>query len=189
MIDLLELREVSVCYGERVALDRVTLAIPKGAQVAVVGPNGAGKSTLFRAVMGLVSLRAGEILLDGRPPVDTEPVARRRTVFDVVAMGCYGRRRWLKRLSAADRELVHESRLAGSSTAPAAHGRLSGERSSGCSWPGRWPSGPRCSCSMNRSPVWISLRESLCNSRVSRPRGPVLVSTHDLDLASDGSTR
>ncbi len=113
MTDLLELRGVSVFYGQRAALDSVTLGIPHGAQVAVVGPNGAGKSTLFKALMGLAPLRSGEILLHGRPPSEyRDPIAyvpQREevdwrfpvTVFDVVAMGRYGRGRWLKRLTAS----------------------------------------------------------------------------------------
>ncbi len=121
MTDLLELRGVSVFYGQRAALDSVTLGIPHGAQVAVVGPNGAGKSTLFKALMGLAPLRSGEILLHGRPPSEyRDPIAyvpQREevdwrfpvTVFDVVAMGRYGRGRWLKRLTASDRTVVHQS--------------------------------------------------------------------------------
>ena len=103
MTDLLETGEVSVCYGERVALDRVTLAIPKGAQVAVGSQWGWVDTLPGRD--GACALRAGEILLDGRPPVEyREPVAYvpQREEVDwrfgdgvrCVAMGCYGRGRW-----------------------------------------------------------------------------------------------
>lgn len=121
MTELLELREVSVSYGGRAALDSVSLSIPHGAQVAVVGPNGAGKSTLFKAMVGLLPLRSGEMLIHGHPRAEYhDPVAyipQREevdwrfpvTVFDVVAMGRYGRRSWLRRLSTSDREAVRRS--------------------------------------------------------------------------------
>ncbi|MCE5253721.1 MAG: metal ABC transporter ATP-binding protein [Actinomycetia bacterium] len=121
MTDLLELRNVSVFYGARAALDSVTFSVPHGGQVAVVGPNGAGKSTLFKAMVGLAPLRSGEILIHGRPPGEyRDPIAyvpQREevdwrfpvTVFDVVGMGRYRRGRWLKRLSAIDRAVVHRS--------------------------------------------------------------------------------
>lgn len=119
--DSLELRGVSVRYGARLALDSVTLTVPHGAQIAIVGPNGAGKSTLFKALVGLLPIAAGEVLLHGQPRSQYKDsvayVPQREevdwrfpvTVFDVVAMGRYGRGRWLKRLTSADRAAVRES--------------------------------------------------------------------------------
>jgi ABC-type Mn2+/Zn2+ transport system ATPase subunit len=118
MTGLLELRDVDVYYGDHPALQSVSLSIPHGSQVAVIGPNGAGKSTLFKAMMGLVPLRSGQILIHGRPVAEyEEPVAyvpQREevdwrfpvSVFDVVAMGRYGRGGWLRRLSPADRQAI-----------------------------------------------------------------------------------
>jgi len=66
--DLLELKDVMVCYGDRTALDSVSLRIPHGAQVAIIGPNGAGKSTALGAIAGLVpnagTVRVGDRVLD-----------------------------------------------------------------------------------------------------------------------------
>ncbi len=114
----LELREVSVFYGERAALRSVSMAIPHGSQTAVIGPNGAGKSTLFKALVGLVPVRSGEIRIHGRPPAEhpdriaylpqREEVDWRFpvTVHDVVAMGRYGRGSWLSKLSAVDKAVI-----------------------------------------------------------------------------------
>lgn len=62
----LELRGLGVCFGSVVAVDDVSLVLPKGSVVALLGPNGAGKSTLINAATGFVRA-TGAVLLDGRP--------------------------------------------------------------------------------------------------------------------------
>lgn len=64
---LLEAQEISVKYGERVAVAGVNLRATPGEVIAVIGPNGAGKSSLLRALNGALPVSSGEILLDGRP--------------------------------------------------------------------------------------------------------------------------
>jgi thiamine transport system ATP-binding protein len=62
---VLELRDVSVRYGDTLAVDRVTVDLPTGEVLAVLGPSGCGKSTLLRAVAGLEPLAGGSISADG----------------------------------------------------------------------------------------------------------------------------
>jgi len=62
---VLEVKGLSVFYGEARALRDVDLRIDDGEIVSVVGPNGAGKSTLVNALAGLLRDRSGEIVLDG----------------------------------------------------------------------------------------------------------------------------
>jgi iron complex transport system ATP-binding protein len=57
----LQIRDLTVRYGERLALNEVSLDFPAGSFVAVLGPNGAGKSTLVRALTRLVTPAAGEV--------------------------------------------------------------------------------------------------------------------------------
>ena len=64
---LLEIEELSVCYGDFCALHGVNLAVPEGEVFACVGANGAGKSTLLRTIAGLLQAREGSILFDGKP--------------------------------------------------------------------------------------------------------------------------
>jgi heme exporter protein A len=54
------LRDLRRAYGERVALDGVTLEVPRGATLAVFGANGAGKTTLLRVLATLLRPHAGE---------------------------------------------------------------------------------------------------------------------------------
>jgi iron complex transport system ATP-binding protein len=49
-LPLIELENVTVQRGQRVALDRVTLSIAQGEHVAILGPNGSGKSTLMKLI-------------------------------------------------------------------------------------------------------------------------------------------
>jgi ABC-type Mn2+/Zn2+ transport system ATPase subunit len=62
------LTDVSVGYGERVALADVSIAIPAGSLLAVIGPNGAGKSTLLKAIAGLLEPFSGSVEVLGGPP-------------------------------------------------------------------------------------------------------------------------
>jgi ABC-2 type transport system ATP-binding protein len=64
-VDALLVRGVSHRFGPIVALDNVTLAVPRGAFVVLLGPNGAGKSTLFALVTRLYDNVSGEIRILG----------------------------------------------------------------------------------------------------------------------------
>lgn len=64
---MLEAREISVNYGERVAVARISLRAEPGEITAIIGPNGAGKSTLMRALNGALQPASGEIKLEGKP--------------------------------------------------------------------------------------------------------------------------
>ena len=57
-------------YGSRVALDRCTLVVPRGAMMGLVGANGAGKTTWMMAVAGFLRVSSGTIDLLGRGPFD-----------------------------------------------------------------------------------------------------------------------
>jgi manganese/zinc/iron transport system ATP- binding protein len=65
---VVRMRDVSVAYGDRVALDDVDLEIHAGALLAVIGPNGAGKSTLLKAIAGLITPVRGSIEVLGAAP-------------------------------------------------------------------------------------------------------------------------
>ena len=60
---VIELKNVSKAYGDKLLIDKASLAIPPGAIVGIIGPNGAGKSTLFRMIMGKEKPDSGEIVI------------------------------------------------------------------------------------------------------------------------------
>lgn len=63
---MLEVSELSVQFGEFVALKDVSLKVERGELVVLLGANGAGKSTLFRTINGLIKPASGNIRLDDR---------------------------------------------------------------------------------------------------------------------------
>lgn len=73
---LLEVRNLSVCYGQIEALQGVNLRLERGQIVTVIGPNGAGKTTLLTALMGLLPASAGEVVLMGHVVSPGTPVER-----------------------------------------------------------------------------------------------------------------
>ena len=64
---LIECRNVSKTFGEKVALDNVSVDIPKGKIFGLLGPNGAGKTTLIRIINRITIPSSGSVLFDGRP--------------------------------------------------------------------------------------------------------------------------
>lgn len=59
---------VTVHYGDVLALDRASLELRPGRVCGLVGMNGSGKSTLFKAIMGIVTPDTGEVTVLGAPP-------------------------------------------------------------------------------------------------------------------------
>ena len=57
----IEIKDLSVRYGRRIALENITGAFAAGSMTAIVGPNGAGKSTLLKALAGVVRTRRDAI--------------------------------------------------------------------------------------------------------------------------------
>jgi ABC-2 type transport system ATP-binding protein len=62
-----ELRNVSVWFGQKVALSELSCSFGRGV-TGLLGPNGAGKSTLMRALVGMIPVNQGGVRIDGRDP-------------------------------------------------------------------------------------------------------------------------
>lgn len=116
---MIDIRNVSLRYGDVQILHDVSLSLPKGGLTALVGPNGAGKSSLLSLIARLQPLQSGRISVDGLS-VDTTPsrqlartlavlrqdpaVASRLRVRELVGFGRFPHQRG--RLDDNDRALI-----------------------------------------------------------------------------------
>lgn len=73
---MLEVRDVTVRFGERTVLDRVQLHVSDGEIVALQGPSGSGKSTLLRVIAGLIVPDRGTVSVGGRDITRVAPHLR-----------------------------------------------------------------------------------------------------------------
>jgi branched-chain amino acid transport system ATP-binding protein len=77
---VLEIRHISVFYGDVQAVKDVSLQVEEGTIAVLLGPNAAGKSTTLRAISGVLKVRTGEILLDQMP-------IHNRPAYEIVERG------------------------------------------------------------------------------------------------------
>ncbi|WP_213572043.1 metal ABC transporter ATP-binding protein [Rhodococcus sp. USK13] len=115
-----EVQDVTVHYGDVLALDGVSLSLQAGRVCGLVGMNGSGKSTLFKTIMGTVKPDTGTVRINGQAPAaarktgvlgyvpQSEEVdwAFPLSVRDVVMTGRYGRMGLTRRPGKADRSAV-----------------------------------------------------------------------------------
>jgi ABC-2 type transport system ATP-binding protein len=77
MAHALELRDVTKRYVGHLAVDRLSLQVPRHTIYGILGPNGAGKSTTLRMVMNIIARDSGSITLLGQDPARATDVLRR----------------------------------------------------------------------------------------------------------------
>jgi ABC-type Mn2+/Zn2+ transport system ATPase subunit len=117
----LQIADLSVRLGDRLALDRISFELAPGSFLGLIGPNGSGKSTLLRSILGILPLAGGKVEVAGMAP------ARARDVFaylpqrsaleldlplrasDVVMMGRLRHSGWLRGPSKRDRAVVESA--------------------------------------------------------------------------------
>jgi len=63
---LLEAKGIEKRYSNHLALDDVSISVPRGSIYGLLGPNGAGKTTLIRIINQITGPDRGEVLFDGR---------------------------------------------------------------------------------------------------------------------------
>lgn len=104
---MIQINDVSVKYGNKVALNHLNLEINPGQNLIIMGPNGSGKTTLLKALLGLVKFE-GKIMINGKPitSLSRNEIARHIsyvpqifstpysfTVKEFVSMGLYRKKR------------------------------------------------------------------------------------------------
>ncbi len=73
---VLETKDLTKRYGDRLAVDAVSMTVRKGEVYGFLGPNGAGKTTTLRMCLGLVHSTSGSASVLGRPAGDADTIAR-----------------------------------------------------------------------------------------------------------------
>ncbi len=89
---VIEFRNVSKGYGDRLLIDNLSFTVPPGAIVGIIGPNGAGKSTLFRMILGKEKPDSGEIVIGPTVRIaavdqSREGLENDKTVFEAISGG------------------------------------------------------------------------------------------------------
>ena len=110
-MNAIEIRNLTVAYGENIALENFNLDIEAGSLMALVGPNGAGKSTLIKTILRFLKQITGKIKINGKnlayvPQRNSVDWDFPTTLFDVVEMGCYGRVGLFKRVNKEEKQKV-----------------------------------------------------------------------------------
>ncbi|MBB3003768.1 MULTISPECIES: energy-dependent translational throttle protein EttA [Paraburkholderia] len=90
--EVIEFKNVSKSYGDRLLIDNLSFKIPAGAIVGIIGPNGAGKSTLFRMLTGKEQPDSGEIVQGPTVKLayvdqSRDALAANKTVFEEISGG------------------------------------------------------------------------------------------------------
>jgi sulfate-transporting ATPase len=90
--DVIDFKNVSKGFGDRLLIDNLSFTIPAGAIVGIIGPNGAGKSTLFNMIAGKDKPDSGEIAIGKTVKLSLvdqsrEALANDKTVFEDVSNG------------------------------------------------------------------------------------------------------
>ena len=86
---VIEFKNVSLAYGNRLILDNVNFRINEGQIFGMLGPNGVGKSTIFNLITGLISPQNGKIKIQGKD-VTRYPIYLRSKKFKVGYVPQYG---------------------------------------------------------------------------------------------------
>ena len=90
--EVIEFKNVSKSFGDRLLIDDLSFRIPAGAIVGIIGPNGAGKSTLFKMITGKEQPDSGDVVIGSTARVSIvdqtrESLENTKTVFEDVTGG------------------------------------------------------------------------------------------------------
>lgn len=123
-MNVLEIHDLTVSYGETPVIEKLTLAIQQGKFIGILGPNGCGKTTLIKTISKIIQPSTGEILIKGKTltSFDTRSLAKiigcvsqetgiafSFTVKDIVMMGRHPYIGRLSPMSENDLNIVSEA--------------------------------------------------------------------------------
>lgn len=67
---IVEVRRVTRQFGNKTALDDLSLSVPRGGMFGLIGGNGAGKTTLIKHILGMLKTQSGSVRVFGLDPVE-----------------------------------------------------------------------------------------------------------------------
>lgn len=77
-VEPIQLEDVSVCFGDTLALDSISFSVQRGEIAVIIGGSGAGKTTLARVIVGLLQPTHGRVLIEGEDMTALQGRALRR---------------------------------------------------------------------------------------------------------------
>lgn len=87
MEKIIDLKDITVKYGDNVILDKLNLSINKKEFITLLGPSGCGKTTTLRCLAGFVEPNGGDIVFEGKVINDIPPHKRKvNTIFQRYAL-------------------------------------------------------------------------------------------------------
>jgi sulfate-transporting ATPase len=90
--EVIEFKDVSKGYGDRLLIDKLSFKVPPGAIVGIIGPNGAGKSTLFKLILGKEKADKGKVVIGKTVKIahadqSRDELSAEKTVFEDISGG------------------------------------------------------------------------------------------------------
>ena len=87
-VSVVELTEVTVCYGEQKVVERVSFSVKRGTTTVLLGRSGSGKTTLLRCMNRMVTPTGGQVRVGGKATTEWDPITlRRRTGYVIQDAG------------------------------------------------------------------------------------------------------
>ena len=87
MEKLIDLKDVTVKYGDNVVLDKLNLYINEKEFITLLGPSGCGKTTTLRCIAGFIEPNSGKVIFEGKVINDVPPHKRKvNTIFQRYAL-------------------------------------------------------------------------------------------------------
>ncbi len=83
-----EIRNVTKTFDDLVAVNQISLQVPRGTTLGLIGPNGAGKTTLLRIICTLARPDEGDVWIEGRSIRENARAARSQIGFMPAEFGC-----------------------------------------------------------------------------------------------------
>lgn len=155
--EVVEFKDVSKAFGDRLLMDKVSFKVPQGAIVGIIGPNGAGKSTLFRMINGVEKPDSGSVEIGKTVQLASvdqlrDSLPNDKSVWEAISGAPTSSPSASSKCRRAPTSDASISRALTSRRSWASSRAVS---AGGCIWPKRSPQAAMCCCSTSRPTTWM----------------------------------